>query len=372
MKINTYIHELLLDHETVIIPGFGAFISNYKPAQILAEKDKIIPPSKELIFNPKIRNNDGILVGFVAEKEGISHFDALKKIEKERENFLYKLDKGEKITFNNIGVLFRDDNKDIAFESFKEENFLLDSFGLEATSLTETKPKTVEENKEEKEVLVSDRSAENMEPEKPQSPEPDKNDEPLQDKAKTEEELFWESINENANHAEEKKEKKKRSWLWALLILIPIIVAGIFLLKKGNQNFPPSSDNIKEEPKSETQITNSQNFSTVDSMKTDTTKKETLGATRNDTIANKEKDILTNQGNFYLVGGSFKEEENAVKFMEEFNLEEYEPSLLGKRGNFYIVTIGRFNTEAEAVSAKNDFLKKNPESGTWIYEEETK
>ena len=83
MRIDKYIKELLLENETVIIPGFGAFISTYKPAEINKENDTIKPPSKEISFNQNIRNNDGLLVGHVADAQGISHFDALKEIEKE-------------------------------------------------------------------------------------------------------------------------------------------------------------------------------------------------------------------------------------------------------------------------------------------------
>ena len=90
---------------------------------------------QHLISTHKIRNNDGVLVGYIAESEGISHFDALKKIEKERENIIYQLDKGEKVTLENTGVLFFDKKHEIQFESFHDDNLLLDSFGLEATSL---------------------------------------------------------------------------------------------------------------------------------------------------------------------------------------------------------------------------------------------
>ena len=82
------IHELLLENEIVIIPGFGAFVSEYKPAEISVDSDEIKPPSKTVLFNQQIRNNDGLLVGYVGETKRISHFDALKRIEKEREKIL--------------------------------------------------------------------------------------------------------------------------------------------------------------------------------------------------------------------------------------------------------------------------------------------
>ncbi|MFW6246427.1 MAG: hypothetical protein ACOC13_03130, partial [Tangfeifania sp.] len=110
MKLGKYIQLLLPEYETVIIPGLGAFMSTYKPAEIDKESGEINPPSKTVIFNQKIRNNDGLLVATIAEKEGISHFEALQKIETERENILYQLDKGEKVILEKIGELQYDDN----------------------------------------------------------------------------------------------------------------------------------------------------------------------------------------------------------------------------------------------------------------------
>jgi len=72
---------------------------------------------------------------------------------------------------------------------------------------------------------------------------------------------------------------------------------------------------------------------------------------------------------FYLVAGSFKEQENVDKFMGQFDAEGYEPFLLGKRGNFFIVALGAYPTEREAVIARDAFMKKNPGAGIWVFED---
>lgn len=404
MKINTCIHDLLLENETVIIPGFGAFISHYKPAEILPENDEIKPPSKTLSFNQKIRNNDGLLVGYIAHKEAISHFDALKVIEKDREDMIYQLDKGERITFENIGVLFRNENNEIEFESFQQENLLLDSFGLDTTSLTQDEPVIEEEAKNEpvveavtdeepappvSEETVTDEpgveevtreEAENIseetnivESENLIDSELEKEQETIPGEPADKPAPVLENITESMPMQEEPKEKKKFGWLWFLLIFIPIVVAGIFLYTKQNQDNNPTE--IKQEnPVSENEIVKSEEIPAADTVKYDTVKTElastiqTESQKANQTMATETK----NRGNYYLVGGSFKEEENADKFMQEFNAEGYTPFKLGKRGNFYIIAIGRFNTEKEAVVAQNKFIEENPNSGTWVYKDEPK
>ena len=72
---------------------------------------------------------------------------------------------------------------------------------------------------------------------------------------------------------------------------------------------------------------------------------------------------------YYLVGGSFKAEKNAERYLQQLKKNGYQAFHLGKRGNFYIVGIGTYNTEEEASVAKRGFLTKNPGSGIWIYKE---
>ena len=62
--IDNYICELLYDHDCVIIPGLGGFIANFEPARIIRKQHTIMPPSKKIAFNGKLKNNDGLLADF--------------------------------------------------------------------------------------------------------------------------------------------------------------------------------------------------------------------------------------------------------------------------------------------------------------------
>ncbi len=396
MNLGQYIHQLLPENEIVIIPGFGAFVSNYKPAEILEETGEIIPPSKEVTFNPKIRNNDGLLVGFIAENESISHFDALKRIEKERENIAYQLDKGEKVTLEETGVLFLNERQEIEFESFIRENLLLDSFGLEAVVPEEEIISEVEESKPEEPVAFETPPETEEVPEIEDTQTPAEQTEPVETieflEEQTEEVIFSEEqkteiISEEVTGkkeplpekkeepelvaeiliSEEPKEKKKKGSLWFLLIFIPLIVAGIFVAKNNSDKKKTNEESQKNITIQETpQIGNNEpqaNQSTDDSLQnlvsdsTENIKPEPENTSR-----------ALFEERFYLVGGSFKEEENAQKFIDQFDINGYEPFFMGQIGQFYFVGIGKYKTEREAVDAKNAFLKKIPDSGAWVYE----
>ena len=78
MQISTYINDLLYRYECVIIPGFGAFLTQYQSARI--ENNSFHPPGKALLFNRQLQANDGLLANYVASAENCSYELALQKI----------------------------------------------------------------------------------------------------------------------------------------------------------------------------------------------------------------------------------------------------------------------------------------------------
>lgn len=377
----------------VIIPGFGAFISEYQPAEVDNESDEIKPPSSRLVFNPQIKNNDGLLVGYVAEATRSSHFEALQKIEKERDNMLYQLDKGEKVELIELGTLYHNEKNELVFESLSDKRHSLESFGLEATSLKETETEEspdediVEEEPTEEvppaippaEPVNEEPELEEDQPEEETSEPSEEQEEPQSDEEETVQEEAPEENEEEKEEEEpvvvsptvekpvEKKEEKKRKggWIWLLVILIPLIAVSVFILMKDKKTGPPvqkeTTTNVPEEKP--------EPLATIDTTIQDSAViEETDTIPEADEPAKAEVVVEESGPKFYLVGGSFKEEENAETYLQELKAEGYEPFHLGKYGSFYIVGIGTFKTEEEALAAKQDMLDKNPGSGYWVLE----
>lgn len=331
MKLAKYIYELLLENETVIIPGFGAFVSKYKPAEI--GNYEIKPPSKEISFTGQIRNNDGVLVTAVARKAKISQPNALKRIERACENMLYQLDKGEKITLEDLGTLFYNEQNEIQFTPFQDDNLLLDSFGLETISMEDTVEKTVEVEKENEAVSTL-----------------------LSEKIKLPE--F-----KPAPVIEKPTESKKTNWYWYLLILLPILIAGYFIFRhttspnKAENNYDQTSNTGQMEIQIQT-------INPEDSARKDSVMNSETGTLE---IGKHETGLAEGTPKYYLVGGGFKNEENAEKYIIQLNEKGFEGSLLGKRGNMYLVGIATFDSETEAYNSLNEHLKKYPGWNLWVY-----
>lgn len=431
-NLNNIIHKLLKENETVIIPGFGAFVSNYKPAE--TTENKILPPSREISFTQQIRNNDGLLVGFVADHEKISHFDALKWIEKERENILFQLEKGEKVVFENIGELFTGEQNEIKLNPFRNDDLLLDNYGLEPVSLTDWEenipatessesaaapvPEPVKTGQEPAESEVPEpvseehpqdkpepapaeipaepvtaEAATTSEPTKPETGEIEsyreeqkeeqvKTEEPaveIEEVVEVEEEATAASkepepaeIGEPGTGAAGEEEKKRRSGWWFLLILIPVAIAWIFLFNKKQEKQEPARSgnselNIQEIAPTQPETT------PADSVQTETDSLPTASIPVVDSTKIIQPEIqdsvITAGPKFYLIGGGFKEQENAEAFLQELKAKSENAFFMGKRGNFYLVAIGTYNSEAEAVRAQRKYTGENPGSGAWVLEE---
>lgn len=385
MKLYKYIHQLLSDNEMVIIPGFGAFISEYQPAEIDDKTDEIKPPSTRLVFNPQIRNNDGLLVGHVAEQTRSSHFEALQKIEKERDNIIYQLDKAERVELEDIGVLFYNSDNQIEFISESDKNLSHESFGLEATSLNE--PQTgQEDNTEEPEIIepvtseefVADTEDEietnevdtppqeqENDPEEVIIPVPEPIEETSQEKDMVEEEvLIAEPVSVETRVEPAKEKKRKGGLLWLLVVLIPLIAVSVFLYRKDKK----TDGTISASEQISAPEIKGEAVASVDTLEKDSTILSQTDSVASEEVA--EAKISTPEPSgpkFYLVGGSFTEKENAETYIQVLKDKGFDAYHAGKKGRFFIVGIGTYNTFSEAEKAKKEYMSNNPGSEVWVW-----
>ncbi len=130
MKIAHYIADLLFEHECVVIPGLGGFISKDHPASIHPLKHQFRPPSREIVFNPHLRTNDGLLLSLIAQSENLSYQDAKSNLDRFVLKCIDGLNKGHRIHFRNIGSIAFNKDKQIVFIPDENQNYMASSFGL--------------------------------------------------------------------------------------------------------------------------------------------------------------------------------------------------------------------------------------------------
>lgn len=124
------ITELLFDHECVIVPEFGAFISKECPATIDYVNHVLTPPTKEVAFNGQLITDDGLLIGYVAEKQGVTMTEAAKRVHEFAMRSLAVIEASGVLRLDGMGVLSRVSEREYIFQLDENMNLFGDAFGL--------------------------------------------------------------------------------------------------------------------------------------------------------------------------------------------------------------------------------------------------
>ena len=139
MTVENYIKDLLYRYECVIIPGFGALISQRKPAEIHTSTNAFYPPKKVISFNRQLVKNDGLLANHIAVAEKIPYEKALYKIHQFSQQLKIMLSEEKEISLENIGVFKMEKGDKLHFQPSYHENYLLGAFGMASFTSPEIK-----------------------------------------------------------------------------------------------------------------------------------------------------------------------------------------------------------------------------------------
>ena len=130
--ISGLIRELLLKHDCVIVPGFGAFIGNYFPARTDRKEGLFEPPSRKITFNRHLTGNDGLLIGHVSSVFGIGYAAAREIVSEWSGDLRRRILSDKPVTIDLLGTFTLNYERAIVFEPDLSVNYLLSSYGLSA------------------------------------------------------------------------------------------------------------------------------------------------------------------------------------------------------------------------------------------------
>ncbi|MEO9893606.1 SPOR domain-containing protein [Aurantibacter sp.] len=130
MVLEHYISELLYRYNCVVVPEFGAFLTQRKSAGLHKTSNTFYPPSKTLSFNNQLTTNDGLLVSYIANAENVSYETMLKKVTEAANEWKTSLKQGNRIKLENIGDIWLNFEQKTQFQPSERVNYLTSSFGL--------------------------------------------------------------------------------------------------------------------------------------------------------------------------------------------------------------------------------------------------
>ncbi|PKQ62820.1 hypothetical protein BZG02_11530 [Labilibaculum filiforme] len=312
LEVSKYIKDLLFIHDCVILPGFGGFVANYKPAHINNSLNIVSPPSKTIGFNRNLSKNDGLLINRLAESENLSYSEATKSVQFFTEDIRVRIQRGERVVLNQVGCFYNDRRHNMLFEPSKELNFLVDAFGMEQIELPQLSVFTEEKVHP---AIIS------------------------QVKVRS---LFT----------------TKR--LWYAAATIPFLLTIALLPMNTERSFMgnEASLGLLEGKKEITEK--------IVPLKPVISPPEEM--VRFEPKLRKEAKLDDLQeGKFYLISGSFTSIENAEILKQELISKSY-PAVIIKNKNLYSVAINQFEKRTDADHFKKQVIAKNSKAFCWILE----
>ena len=305
--IEHYISNLLYLHDCVIIPGFGGFVGNKKSAFIHPVSGIIYPPSKELLFNKNLTQNDGLLATHIAKQENIDLSETSSLIEDFVQSIQTELNSRSAFKLQKVGTFTKGKEENISFLQDKNQNYNLASFGMQANHKSKKVERTISD---EKEVIVKTIKQKD----------------------------FGETL--------------KR----AAAVLVPLIglsLIGITQEENINDIYSQMA-NLNPFTNSKTEI-----------VKEAPTKEIEVPIVE---IIETEKveiviPIITEQHTYYIIAGAFAEQKNANNMLQKLKRWNYDASIV-EGENLMRVSYNSFSKKEEAIMALAEIRKDN--KSAWL------
>lgn len=317
--LNTYISGLLFIHDCVILPGFGGFVTNYKPAEHEEMSNTFIPPKKDVMFNKNLTYNDGLLISFLSKNKNITYAEAKEQVKAAVDNAWYRLEQGETIFFDGVGSFSYDNHQNLIFTPELTDNFLTDSYGLASFRFP---PLNYQQNARKVQPLYKPENMDNQ--------------------------------------------GIKKTLKWAAVV-IPI--AGLLTLipyKKYHQKqqsagieLPTTSEPI------EARLTAMPSDTSISKVMDKTTDKK-VALFYNEAADNKVAPQKTQGQTFYVIGGSFKNLTNANEHKSIFEEQGFEPIII-QEDELFRVALCSFNDKVNALHELRRIRNQMENDKFWLY-----
>ncbi len=138
-----FIENLLYSHDCVIIPQFGGFVLNNQDFHLSDDQAQIIPKSKWVAFNERLKSDDGLLATEWAKFNGITQKQGFIAVHQLAEELKFVLQSDKSFAFGKIGVFSLSQSGRLQFEPNQAVNFDLEQYGLIPVGIGHKKTKPV-------------------------------------------------------------------------------------------------------------------------------------------------------------------------------------------------------------------------------------
>jgi len=324
-----YISELLFLHDCVIIPEFGGFVGNRKPAQLNKTTNILTPPSKQILFNTNLKTNDGLLITHIANEEGITQKSAKQNVTDFVNKSKTALSNSKILRIAKIGLFTIGKEGNIIFSQDSLTNYSLESFGMESTY---------------KKTLVREI--------------------PIEKKAS------------GKTRKIRTKRRKSNTLLRAAAVMIPLIALSYLSISQQEKINTVYTQIATLNPFATTEISKTPIKITtpkaISEKATVAIKKRKKGkrkkgkrkkGKRTPIIKKTEVAVNTSKKPYYIIAGAFTQQNNANKMLQKLTQNNYNAEII-EGEKLLRVSYDSFYNKEEAILALTKIKQENPEA--WL------
>jgi len=328
IDIAAHIGKLVREHELVIIPNLGGFLTNFHSSVIHHLSDRIEPAGRHIAFNSRLKENDGLLAHYFAQKANLSYKDALSLVEAFAESCDQELKDGKNISFENLGVLSLNSQGYIEFLPDLNINYADEYFGLPNIIAA-----PIQRNKEYKPVIQL--------------------------------------------HPDAKQKIKKNAIIIRRIaaVAIPFFLIGLLAFFTRDQiksiyQQPASIINLNTD--SQKKINNTTINTDLVLKEENTVKENTSKTTSSDTVVEESSGIILEEtpiitlGHYHIICGAFNNKDLADALISRLKSEGFEPYIAGQNNiGLYRVSFANFSNRNKAVEQLRWF-QANRNKSAWL------
>ena len=336
IDLSNAIANLLHDHDTVIVPGLGAFIRQEKGAKVNVITNEFEKPSAILSFDPQRREENGLLAEYLSLQSAISEEEALQQIASFVSETFARLQQGASVELPQLGTLSLDSQQNLRFKAVDDCDFNGDAFGL-----SDMHPKSI--YSATKQVDWKEEVAQQIK---------DKNT-PM-------------TVDRQAVHNHDDRLRRWLLWLILILVLCALCAGGWWFYNTKKTPVKPI-----QPPQNPIEVPKDTLKPVADSLElADDTLALVLDTLQPvvDTVVHPQKvvePVAPVKPKAFIVGGCFSIQENAETQMDILKGEGYTEAFIMPRGQKYFVCYGQYTTVEEAQSALPK-IKAESNNKAWI------
>lgn len=365
MKFEPFIIEKLFKGEPVKVQGLGEFRPVEKKTSIHPGDHQFDPPGRSLEFDYNPDEKDNGLLAYIAESTNESQQNVFNELDKRVEEIKKDLKAGKRVQLYKIGFLHYDFRGQVQLDADQSVNYSKEFYGLPrfqgelitSASTTSEKPKETTEKVVAKPQQNAKKKAEAKTPKPKQQKKPKpKQPRRVSEKKKT-----------------KKEGKKTAAWLIPVVLLIVIGAAAWYLQDEWKPLFEDDKTTAEQPQKAE----EAENIAAADTMGDsklsgqkdsviiDSAKQEPVKETKPES-PKQTQTASASQGDYIIIAGCFRSQENAHDFVEELKQKGYEASIQGKTPQgLHRVVYGVYSHRRNALNALNK-IHDEENSGAWL------